>query len=59
MTVERIIKAHLDLEKAKLEAAESWRPVARESAGKRARMAEEELAEARLAEWRAVLGGRA
>lgn len=53
--VERVIKAHMDLERARIEAAESWRPVARESAEKRARMAEEDLAEARLAEWREVL----
>lgn len=53
MTHERVIAAHLALEKARLEADESWRPVTRESAQKRARMAEEELAEARLSEWRA------
>jgi hypothetical protein len=53
MTVERIIKAHLDLEKAKLEAAESWRAVARQSAEKRVKLAEDELTDARLAEWRA------
>ena len=55
MSPERTIAAHLALCKAKLEEAESWRPVARESASKRVKMAEEELAEARLAEWREVL----
>lgn len=55
MTHERVIKAHLDLCKAELEAAEGWRPVVRESAQKRAKLAQEELAEARLAEWREVL----
>ena len=55
MNPEHVIRAHLALEKARIEAAESWRPVARESAEKRARLAEEELAEARLAEWREVL----
>ena len=53
MNPEHVIRAHLALEKARIEAAESWRPVARESAEKRARLAEDELAEARLAEWRA------
>jgi hypothetical protein len=49
---EPVIKAHLALCKAKLERDESWRAVARESAQKRVKLAEEELAEARLAEWR-------
>lgn len=55
MNADRVIAAHLAIEKARLEAAEGWRPVARDSAEKRERMAEEEFAAARLAEWRAVL----
>jgi hypothetical protein len=55
MNPERVIAAHLAIEKARLEAAEGWRPVARDSAEKRVKLAEEEFAEARLAEWRAVL----
>jgi hypothetical protein len=55
MSPERVIAAHLAICKAKLEADQSWRPVARESAQKRVKLADDELAEARLAEWRAVL----
>lgn len=53
MNPERVIRAHLDLCRAQAEAAESWRPVAQESARKRANLAMDELAEARLADWRA------
>lgn len=53
MSHERVISAHLDLCKAELEAQASFRPVARESAQKRARIAMDDLAEARLAVWRA------
>ena len=53
MNPARVIAAHLALEKAKMEAAEGWRPVARGSAEKRIKLAEEEFAEARLAEGRA------
>lgn len=59
MNPSRTIKAHLDLVKAEMEAAESWRPVTRESAEKRIKLHEDELAEARLAEWRKVLGAKA
>lgn len=53
MNPERVIKAHMDRCKAELEAKESWRPVSRESAEKRMRKADEEIIEARLAEWQA------
>lgn len=50
-----MLDAALEISRAEREARESLRPLARESASRRARAAEADFITARLADWQAVL----